>query len=58
MQKVKILDKSFSTTHFGMLLSGNTYELPDGFAGYVVDTMKAGVFDKAAKKDKAGKKDK
>ena len=41
MVKIRILDKSFNTTHYGFLLAGSVAEVQPGFADFAVDRMKA-----------------
>jgi hypothetical protein len=41
MVKIRILGKSFNTTHYGFLLSGTVAEVHPGFADYAVNQMKA-----------------
>jgi hypothetical protein len=33
--------RNIPTTHFGMLFKGKKYQLPEHFAGYLVDRLKA-----------------
>jgi len=48
--KIRILDRSFNTTHYGFLLADSVVEVDKGFAEYAVKKMKAAKFESSPKK--------
>jgi len=55
MVKIKILDRGFSTTHFGFLEADSVVGVPAHFADYCVERMKSAVLVETAKPKKSAK---
>ncbi len=56
MKKIKILDKSFPTSEYGVLESGLEYNVCDSLGDFCVKKMKSAVFLSATKKPRPTKK--